>query len=77
VTVASLREAVLDDLQGDTPAAVDDAARWASTLEYVQARDAVIGRLRQRGVDVLDVPPRRLAQALSDHYWRLKRSGAM
>jgi uncharacterized protein (DUF58 family) len=77
VTVASLREAVLDDLQADTAGSVDDAARWASTLEYVQARDGVIGRLRQRGVDVLDVPPRRLAQALSDHYWRLKRAGAM
>ena len=77
VTVASLREAVLDDLQDDSTASVDEAARWASTLEYVQAREGVIGRLRQRGVDVLDVPPRRLAQALSDHYWRLKRAGAM
>ena len=77
VTVASLREAVLDDLQDDSTASVDEAARWASTLEYVQARDGVIGRLRQRGVDVIDVPPRRLAQALSDHYWRLKRAGAM
>lgn len=77
VTVASLREQVLDDLQAAPVSSVDDAARWASTLEYIQARASVIGRLRQRGVDVLDVPPPRLAHALSDHYWRLKRAGAM
>jgi len=77
VTVASLREQVLDDLQATSVHSLDDAARWASTLEYVQARTAVIGRLRQRGVDVIDVPPARLAQSLSDHYWRLKRAGAL
>lgn len=77
VLVASLREQVLDDVRSAPVSSVDDAARWASTLEYLQAREAVIRRLRRHGVDVLDVPPPHLASSLAAHYWRLKRSGAL
>ena len=77
VTVASVRETVIDDLQQAPIVTEDDAARWASALEYGQARARVVGRLRQRGVDVMDVPPRQLSSALAAHYWRLKRAGTM
>ena len=77
VTVASVRERVLDTLALAPVTTADEAARWASTLEYLQARGGVMARLRQRGVDVIDVPPEQLSSALTAHYWRLKRAGAM
>lgn len=77
VTVASVRERVLDTLAHAGISSEEDGARWASTLEYLQARAGVMGRLRQRGVDVIDVPPEQLSSALTAHYWHLKRAGTM
>jgi uncharacterized protein (DUF58 family) len=77
VTVASVRERVLDTLAHADISSEEDGARWASTLEYLQARAGVMGRLRQRGVDVIDVPPEQLSSALTAHYWHLKRAGTM
>ena len=77
VTVASLREQVVDERLRAGVVSLDDAARWTTAIEYAQVREALIGRLRQRGVDVLDVPPSHLAVALSNHYWRLKRAGSL
>lgn len=77
VTVASVRERVLDALAHASISTEEEGARWASTLDYLQARTGVMRRLRQRGVDVIDVPPEQLSTALTAHYWYLKRAGTM
>lgn len=77
VSLASLREAVLDSLAESPVADFDAALTHAAALEYRRARHKQVATLRRSGVNVLDVPPRELPIALINHYWDLKRAGVL
>ncbi len=77
VTLASLREPVLDELLEAPVADFDGALTRAAGLEYLRARRRQTTLLRQGGVEVLDVGPRQLPIALVNHYWARKRAGAL
>ena len=77
VSVASLREPVLDEVLG---APVEDfaaALMRAAGLEYLQARQRQLALLRHGGVEILDVSAGELPVALINHYRARKRSGTL
>ena len=77
LTVASLREPVLDELLAAPVSDFDAALTRAAGLEYLQARRRQITRLGHGGAQILDVSPRQLPVALINHYWARKRAGAL
>lgn len=77
VTLASLREPVLDEVLGAQINDFDDALTHAAALQYSHARRRQAAMLRHSGVHVMDVGPRDLPLALINHYWERKRSGAL
>ncbi len=77
VSIASLREAVLDELLEAPVSDFDAALTRAAGLEYLQTRRRQVALLRHRGVEVLDVSARELPVALINHYWARKRAGAL
>ena len=77
LTVASLREPVLDELLAAPVADFDAALTRAAGLEYLQARRRQVMRLQHGGVHVLDVGASELPVALINHYWARKRAGAL
>lgn len=77
VTLASLREPVLDELLAAPVEGFDAALTRAAALQYSHARRRQAAMLRHGGVQVLDVGPRDLPLALINHYWERKRSGAL
>lgn len=77
LTVASLREPVLDELLAAPVPDFDAALTRAAGIEYLQARRRQIALLQHSGVQVLDVGPRQLPITLVNHYWLRKRSGAL
>ncbi len=77
LTLASLREPVLDELMAAPVDDFDAALTRAAGLEYLQARRRQLALLRHAGVPVLDVSPRDLPVALINHYWARKRAGAL
>jgi len=76
VSVASLREAVLDELLEAPVNDFEAALVRAAGIEYLQTRRRQVALLRHGGVEVLDVAARQLPVALINHYWARKRSGA-
>jgi len=77
VSVASLREPILDEV---LEAPVDDFAAAllrAAGLEYLQARRRQLALLRHGGVEILDVSASELPVALINHYRARKRAGAL
>lgn len=76
VSIASLREAVLDELLEAPVNDFDAALTRAAGMEYLQTRRRQVALLRHSGVEVLDVAARQLPVALINHYWARKRSGA-
>jgi len=77
VSVASLREPVLDEVLA---APVDDfaaALTRAAGLEYLQARRRQLALLRHGGVEILDVSAGELPVALINHYRARKRAGTL
>ncbi|HQO29036.1 MAG TPA: DUF58 domain-containing protein, partial [Accumulibacter sp.] len=77
VTVASLREPVLDELLDAPVSDFDAALTRAAGLDYLRARQRQLALLRHDGVQILDVAPRDLPVALINHYWSRKRAGAL
>ena len=77
LTVASLREPVLDELLAAPVGDFDAALTRAAGLEYLQARRRQVMRLQHGGVHVLDVGASELPVALINHYWARKRAGAL
>ncbi|WP_300449136.1 DUF58 domain-containing protein [Accumulibacter sp.] len=77
LTLASLREPVLDELLAAAVSDFDAALTRAAGLDYLQARRRQVMRLQHDGVQVLDVSPGRLPVALVNHYWARKRAGAL
>ncbi len=77
VTVANLRETVLDETLRRPVGNFDDAATYAGTVAYLQHRSAAHKKLQASGILALDCLPRELASALANHYWEIKRTGAL
>lgn len=77
VLVASLRETGLDLLLHQPVAGFDDALSYAAAVDYRQARQTQLSRLRAHGVSVLDTDAPQLPVALVNRYWDMKRSGTI
>ena len=77
LTLASLREPVLDEVVEAPVTDFDAALLRAAGLEYLQARQRQLALLRRNGLHVLDVSPRALPVALINHYWERKRAGEL
>lgn len=77
VTVASLREAVLDDMLAAPIEDFDAALTHAAALQYADARRRQSARLRHKDIRVLEVNPHELPVTLINHYWQRKRAGAL
>ena len=73
--VASLRESGLDTLLSKEVDDFDSALSYAAAIDYRQARQTHLARLRAQGVNVLDTSPPQLPVALVNRYWEMKRSG--
>jgi len=77
VTLASLKEEVLDEILAAPVVDFDAALTRAATIEYVRSRRRQAAILRHGGVRMVDVSPRELPVALINHYRALKRAGAI
>jgi uncharacterized protein (DUF58 family) len=77
VTLASLREPLLDELSAAPIDDFDAALTRAAALEYVHARRRQAAMLRHGGVHIVDASPRELPVALINHYWQRKRAGSL
>jgi uncharacterized protein (DUF58 family) len=75
VTLASLKEPLLDELSTAPIDDFDAALTRAAALEYVHARRRQSAMLRHGGVHIVDASPRDLPVALINHYWQRKRAG--
>ena len=76
VTVASLREPILEALEAAPLSDFDDALTHAAAIEYANDRRRQVAALRHNGIQVLDVKLKDLPIALINHYWERKRAGA-
>jgi uncharacterized protein (DUF58 family) len=77
VTLASLREEVLDEVLAAPVDHFDAALTHAAALQYFHARRRQAAMLRHGGVQIVDVSPRELPVALINHYWQRKRAGSL
>ena len=77
VLVASLRETGLDKLLHSPIEDFDDALGYAAAIDYRQARQTQLARLRAQGINVIDTDPAQLPVALVNRYWEMKRSGTI
>jgi len=69
----TMRNLEVEGLAGLRPANTTDCFTKTVALEMLARRNEAIGRMRQFGVDVLDVDPRQLTPKLLNHYLMLKR----
>lgn len=77
VTLASLKEGVLETLRDAPVTDFDSALTRAAAMEYAHSRQRQNALLRQAGVQMVDVSPQELPVALINHYWERKRAGAI
>ncbi len=77
VCVASLREAMLDELIEQPPERVDTALEASAAAHYLDRRQRAHTALRAQGATVLDVTASQLPGALVDHYLAMKRAGRL
>ena len=77
VSVASLRQPVLNELLEAPVSDFEGALTRAAALEYLQAPRRQLALLWHGGVQVLDVGARQLPVALCNHYRARKRAGAL
>ena len=77
VLVASLKEAVTDQLVARQIGGFDDALSVAAGHEYLRHRESTHRDLSGRGVMLLDVQPADLSVQLVNKYLAIKRSGVL
>lgn len=77
VTLASLKETLIDTLREAEINDFDAALTRAAALDYAHSRQRQTALLRQAGVQMVDVSPQELPVALINHYWERKRAGAI
>ena len=77
VILASLREAVLDEMLSKPIHGFDDALTYAATNQYMESRRESQNLLRARGVFVEDCLCADLPSAITSRYMAIKRSGLL
>ena len=77
ISVASLREPLVDTLIHAPVEDFEQALSRAAALAYAAARRRQAALLRHAGVQLLEVTPAQLPVALINHYWARKRAGAL
>ena len=77
VVIASLREAVLDQVLETTGETLADALRIGAAARYLEDRQLAHERLRRHRMTVLDVTSDQLPAALVQQYLAVKRSGML
>jgi len=77
VVVASLREAVLDQVLDTSGETLADALRIGAAARYLEDRQMAHERLRRHRVTVLDVTSEQLPAALVQQYLAVKRAGLL
>lgn len=75
--VALRNETLLGAALPSRDAAAAAAYAAAAAEELVSARDEALGRMRQAGVDVLDVAPHAMAAAVINRYLEIKARGTL
>jgi uncharacterized protein (DUF58 family) len=73
----TLRDPALDALCARLPGNTDQAFERAAAEELLEAREEALAEMRRKGVLILDVPPRRAAEAVVEQYTQLKRRGLL
>ncbi len=76
VVVASLRDPLLERLRELPVDSPDDALLWLGNAHYASRRRALLRRLRQEAVQVVDALPAELHAALATQYLQIRRAGA-
>lgn len=77
VILASLREAVLQEILGEPPVTFEAALQMAAVHQYLESRQKTHEAIRGRGVLTLDVEPDNLAIQVVNRYLDVKRSGRL
>jgi uncharacterized protein (DUF58 family) len=73
----TLRDPALEALIARRPANTAEAFERAAAEELLSAREEALGEMRRKGVLILDVSPRRAAEAVVEQYAQLKRRGLL
>ncbi len=77
VLLANLRENWLDQTLTAPVQDRSDAMSYLGTQQFLQQRKHTMQRLRNLGVITFDTTPQELPAALVNHYYAIKRSGAL
>ena len=77
VTVASLRENLIDDCLSQEVNNFQQALNFTACHKHQCERKTVARNLRARGVSLIDTKPEQLHMHLVDEYFRVKRSGKL
>ncbi|KAF1030163.1 MAG: hypothetical protein GAK37_01481 [Pseudomonas sp.] len=77
VLVASLREAVLDELRQLPVQTLPEALAYCGTVDYLNTRNELHERLRAHGLSLLDTLPSGLGAALVTRYLAWKKAGVL
>ncbi|MFL0800912.1 MAG: DUF58 domain-containing protein [Agarilytica sp.] len=75
--LANIREAFVDQLQQKEVEGLDDALLYAGVNRYVQQRQDVHQKIKNRGVFSIDCVAKELAVNVANSYLEIKRSGAL
>ena len=73
----TLRDPALDALSVRKPATTQEAFERAAAEELLGAREEALSEMRRKGVLILDVSPKRAAEAVVEQYTQLKRRGLL
>jgi uncharacterized protein (DUF58 family) len=77
VLLANLRENWLDETLTTPIQDRSDTMSYLGTQQFLQQRKQTMQRLRNLGVIAFDTTPQELPAALVNHYYAIKRSGAL
>jgi uncharacterized protein (DUF58 family) len=77
VTVAAVRDPVVERWSAARPATVDETYRRAAALRTLEQRAQVARALRNQGATVIDAAPGEMATALADAYLETKATGTL
>ena len=75
--VVSLRDPVLDKLAGSVPVDGRGLFAAAAASEMLSDREALVGRLRAEGAEIVSKMPQKVGEALVEQYLDLKQRGRL
>lgn len=77
VMLANMKEQVLHDVSNEKVYQLDDALKFAQTINYIQQREKLHQSLAHDGVIAVDSLPKNLAVNMVNQYFDIKRSGRL